>query len=491
MIITYCIAIIFVLFDWTPDGLCLNLNTGNQDITCRSVLKRGLRIGPGVLKETTDLKCRIVHGTKSSREKDCVLTIRNTTRHYVHLANRNCDISNVTYFGSILDCVVSDERTSHRFYGTSIRFGESKKIPSKYIVHFIDSVMGNSSILNGFNTRRLRRGPDARFWNVFICSKRFNANIQAKNNERSRGVKNVFHKLVQREKRHILGHTNNATAFRGYLQPNSTVISQVTPPRRTPIFPVTSQNVTVASRSASELLESCPRSVLVKNSTVFVTPTIAGTPHVESSVATSKLTSVSQVSATIDALLLRNHTRFAQTSNAGSAATLALNANATRTVAQEKTSTNYGTYIYSDSLVSIVSTRKDSAFIANLGCATVVEHFSTESAHVSRNVCGTATSSRPTPRDHSTKPKALYIGLIAGGAVIFSIIIGVALFRCVRRYRRIQGLRRKAKHISYFNRFDCSSPWDEPDRFGGSKLSVFTLKNSKFDIDWESTHDTK
>jgi hypothetical protein len=91
----------------------------------------------------------------------------------------------------------------------------------------------------------------------------------------------------------------------------------------------------------------------------------------------------------------------------------------------------------------------------------------------------------------NTKYNELYIGLIAGGGVVLFIIICVAMCLLIRRYRRIQALRRTAKHISYFNRFDCSSPWDEPDRFGGSKLSVFTLKNSKFDIDWDSTHDSK
>ena len=487
MIATYWTATIFVLFDWASDGLCVNLNPGDKDIVCHRIRKHGPRIGPVVQKGTTDLKCRIILSIELNGEKNCVLTILNTTRHYVHLANRNCDIENDKYFGSKLNCVVSNEPTSQRLFDTSIKFGKSKKNSSKYIVHFIKSVGNasmNSSTFN--NTRYLRRSTnlDIRYWNVLICRKRIGSKKREKNNETWRGVDDVFDKPLQRDRRNILGHVN-ATAFPGYFL-TATVIPTVTP-RFTATAQkssVTSQNLKVASQSATR----CRRSMVVNRSTIFVAPTVVGTPHVGSFVATSKLTPVSPISTT---MMLRNHTRFAQTNNL-SATTLELNATATRRVAQpENRTTINATFIYTDRLVSVVSTRQGSALIANIGCESFTKIFSTESTYVPTKICGTPTSRGPTPDDQNSKPTKLFIGLIAGGAVFFSIIIGVAIFRLVRRYRRIQGLRKKAKHISYFNRFDCSSPWDEPDRFGGSKLSVFTLKNSKFDIDWESTQDTK
>jgi hypothetical protein len=485
MNVTCWTVIIFVLSKWPPNGLCLSFNVGNKGFICRAVSKpHDPWIGTNVVKKTSDLKCWIIAMIGQARGKRCVLlTILNTTRNYVyvHLTSRNCDIPHVKYSGSEIHCIFPNEER-HPLNGASTKF---RKISTKHPVYFINSsglirnaIFMGSRKSNGFNAEALgwRTKLGTRYSNVFICSERDGSIGREERDESSRRKDRVFGKILVRKRRNIL--ENSTTAFSTYYRNTVIASDPITPP-----LTKTVQNPITLPRRATEVWNSCPQSVVVNCSTIFITPTVVGTRHAGSLVATGKLTPLKHFSATP---LLRNNTLVAQTSHLGSAPTLALNATSTGIIAHPEERPQNATYIYDENLVAVICTTQGSAFITTLGCATVTSVTTTSST--AKPTLRTTTES---DKSDNTKQTKLYVGLIAGGGVLLFIIICIALFLFVRRYRRIKALRRKAKQISYFNRFDCSSAWDEPDRFGGSKLSVFTLKNSKFDIDWESTHDSK
>ncbi len=485
MIVTFWTVIIFVLFNWTPNGLCLNFNVDKEVFICRAVLRHDPWIGTNVLKKTADLKCWRIPLVGQTGKTECVLTTLNNTRYYVHLTSRNCDIVRIKYSGSEFRCSLPDEEARLLLNGTSKKIGKFTKISSKYIVYFINSTRVKYAISG---SRRFKWGTklERRHWNVFTCSKLEDSIRRKKREVPLRSEDTVFGKTFVRERRNILGNYNNSTAFSAYFSHTSSIISQQVRPLLTPSVQsstVTSRNVTVPSRSATDVWDLCRQSY-VNRTAIFVPPTLVGAQHAATSLAATSQVIPTTYFATTS--MLRNNTHTVATHHLGSAATLPLNATSTWTVAHFEKRTVNATY--SNGSVSVMYTTQGSTFRTTLRCDTVTQTLiTTKESLTTPNSTPTLT----TTAGDDTKHKQLYVGLIAGGGVVLTIIICIALFLLVRRYRRIQALRRTAKQISYFNRFDCSSPWDEPDRFGGSKLSVFTLKNSKFDIDWESNHDGK
>ena len=466
-------TLIFVLLNCPPNGLCLNYDVASKaELFCRAVPW----IGPIIRRKTTaHLQCwRIPLVERTGREL-CVLTKLDTTRNYVHLFCRNCDTTNDKFSLSQHQCVVSNEEEWFFRSGASKRVGNF----TKYIVHFInrtkhiDYAMLCSSSFNDLEWRT-RFGP--KYSRVFICS-RGNDSITWKRNEALKTTDKDDDRTFARVRRNVLGNDNYSTTFQSYSTPfpnHTNTHSQPLTPSRTVQSPaVTSRNASVG--------DLCTRTVIVDCSTIFTTPTVVSTQ--QSSVGTRQLTSLTYFTTA----MLRNSTHVTERSYWSSASKLASNTTSrlaiTTSAAHLENSTQNTPTIANINNGSITVTC--TSFITRFRCSSVTPN---DPASPPRSNLPTT---RMTTSAGNTKYNELYIGLIAGGGVVLFIIISVAMCLLIRRYRRIQALRRTAKHISYFNRFDCSSPWDEPDRFGGSKLSVFTLKNSKFDIDWDSTHDSK
>ena len=465
-------TIIFVLLNCPPNGLCLNFNVASEvKLVCRVVPFIGGIVG----RKITYLQCWRKPFLGRTRGIQCVATKLNTSRIYVQFICRNCDTASNKFSLSKHHCILPNEEALLR-NSASKRNGNL----TNYIVHFINRTKRVDNVilcLQKFNRFKWRT-TDTKYWNVFISSKRDASITSSKKNVSWKRTDKIYDKVLARKRRHILGNYTNSTTFLTYSRPINITSHSVTPSR-------TVQSPSVTSRSVSDLSDFCPQSVIVDCSTISVTPTVVGTRHAESLVGTSQLTALTQFTTIA---MLRNSTYVAEAGYSSSASKLALNASLTLISAQSENSTQNATpfaYNINNGSITVTCTTQGFAFTTSFRCP-IITPTDLESLSTTNLPSTTVT----TTSRQDTKFKPLYIGLIAGGAVILSIIICIAMVLLIRRYRRIQALRRTAKQISYFNRFDCSSPWDEPDRFGGSKLSVFTLKNSKFDIDWDSTHDT-
>ena len=466
-------TIIFVLLNCPPNGLCLNFNvTSEVKLVCRVVPF----IGSVVERKTTYLQCWRKPFLGRTGGMQCVATKLNKSRIYVHFNCRNCNTASNKFSLSKHRYILPNEEAFLR-NSTSKKRGNL----TNYIVHFLNRTKRvDNAILclqkfNGFKWRTI----DIKYWSVFICSKRDASITRSKKNVSWKKTDKIYDKVLARKRRHILGNYTNSTTFLTYSRYINITSHQVTPLQ-------TVQSPSVTPRSVSDLRDLCSQSVIVDCSTISVTRTVVGTRHVENLVGTSQLTSLTHFTTTV---MLRNSTHVAEAGYSSSASKLASYATSRLISAQSENSTQSATplaYNINNGLITVTCSTQGFAFTTSFPCHIVTPTLSETSPTPNLTPTTMTTTSH-----QGTKFKPLYIGLIAGGAVILFIIICIAMVLLIRRYRRIQALRRTAKQISYFNRFDCSSPWDEPDRFGGSKLSVFTLKNSKFDIDWDSTHDTK
>ena len=467
MIASFWTVIIFVLFNWSPNGLCLNSTAGNEGSSaCRAVFQLNPWIKNTFQKKIIVIKCWPIQ-----------FRTLNGARERLRLKMRNFDKPNFIIFHLKsyrleFHCVAANQEARNNLYNTFTR--RFKKYSLKHIVCFKNSTVFTRNVILGlssFNARPLRRLGDLKTkqWRDFFRDTA-SSFITRKKTEKRINAQEMFNKKHPRHKRNSSGNERNATAFTKFFLNTNTTAYPVTPSLVTTVHSVsvTSGNITWSSRSSTDL---CPRSVVVNHSTIFVTPAVMEVGSTRRLVATSKLTLVTQFSATVNSTV---------------APTMALNATTTSVLTHINSSSINATYIYKNHLVSILQTKHSYVFITTLSCATVSPSFTTLRSSQTRNI--TPTASTTTYKDD--KKDRLYIGLISAGGAVFSIIILIGLFYFIRRYRRIKALRRKTKHLSYFNRYECSSPWDEADRFG-SKLSVFTLKNSKFDIDWEPSQDTK
>ena len=463
-------TIIFVLLNCPPNGLCLNFDVASEvKLVCRVAPFIGSIVG----RKTTYLQCWSKPFLGRTGGMQCVATKVNTSRIYVHLICRNCDTASNKFSSSKHHCILYNEEAL-------LRNSISKKNGNftNYIVHFINRtkrVDNEILCLQKFNGVKWRP-IDIKYWRVFICSKRDASITRGKKNVPWKRTGKIYDKVLARKRRHILGNYTNSTTFLTYSRHINLTSHQVTPS-------LTVQSPSVTSQSVSDLRDLCPQSVIVDCSTISVTPTVVGSRYGESLAGTSQLRSLTHFTTTV---MSRNSTHGAEAGYSSSVSKLATNA--TSSPPSENTTQNTTPFAYNinHGLITVTCTTQGFAFTITFRCPIVTPTDPKSSSTPNLSPTTMTTTSR-----QDTKFKPLYIGLIAGGAVILFIIICIAMVLLIRRYRRIQALRRTAKQISYFNRFDCSSPWDEPDRFGGSKLSVFTLKNSKFDIDCDSTHDTK
>lgn len=480
MILIFSTVIIFVFFEWHPNALGLNVNVGAHDFICRSVLKRDPRTESNVLDQSSGLKCWTVRIFDERRQRQCVLKILNTTREYLYFTNLNCEILNSRL---AFNCILFRKEARYYLNSTWTIF----QLPSNNFVLYVNStgiarnsINSSSNRFNDYNTASPRRHSNLNRVNVdvFICNKQNEKVGQKKNKKSWQRVNaqqgNVFGKIFVRNRRNILGNFSGATAFSKYFHSQMTMTREVA-------LSTSAQSPVVTVPMLSNL---CPRSVVVNRSTIYITPTLVAATYVGSSVSTQK-----RVSTHFRATpMLRPTTLVGNTTQSSFSgkptATFVLNSTSTWIVAHSRYRSMNATFRHH--LGSLQYITQGSAFIASVSCATVSQLSTT-----SRESSKTPTSRTTTTDKDDTTHKTLYLGLIAGGGAVLFIIICIAMFLLVRRYRRVKALRREAKQISYFNKFDCSLAWDEPDRFGGSKLSVFTLKNSKFDIDWESTNDTK
>ena len=277
-----------------------------------------------------------------------------------------------------------------------------------------------------------------------------------------------------RQRRDISGDFSASYAYFAYFSSRSTDVSST---------PVTSANTRPSQSPQSVIsLVWCPQNAVIDSSTIYLRKSAPGEQFRGTIVPVSNLTPMSRVDMQQPTL------KMSPGSVGSTAPSLETMAKATSSNLSQLRTNTPNIFIYSSRLVSIVHSASNSsyAFITTWHCATVNTHSSSSSLTDGQMQPTTATSSPKSSRDVKVK---WVMALAVTGGVIFAFILIIVLIALVRRYRRIQSLRRKAKQISYFNRYDCSSAWDEP--FGGSRLSVFTLKNSKFDIDWDTPNEGK
>ena len=440
MIVAFSRIIIFALSIWLPCGLCLNFGVGNNLLTCRATLKRERRFGPGVPRKKTVLRCLVMseNGQAGSEEPRCAFQIQNLTRHHVKLTGGNCKIDQVKYSGVDLQCSVKNvgrKTATQPSEASTLKFGALRK---KYIVYFINSTQRirnpilRMKRIHVFDSRRgtKKKKRDSAF---LLCSKLYGLIGRERRRLHLRSRRKEFGEIIVRKKRHTLANFSSSSAFPSYF-PHIARTLLVTPP------------LTRAVRTLTEVSDLCPRSVVVNRSTIFLTPTIIVTQQAGSPVATSRLVVVTYFTSTQG---LRN-TSVTRTSHLRSLPTLALNASRSSGIlAHLNQSAQNLTHFHNAPLVSpVVHASRDHAPVVMLVCATVAQLLTTTQKE--------KPTMSTTRGEVDTKNAKLYIGLIASGGVVLSVIICGALFLLVRRYRRVQALRRKAKQISYFNKFDCS-----------------------------------
>lgn len=287
--------------------------------------------------------------------------------------------------------------------------------------------------------------------------------------------KKILAKKSLRKRRHVLGNTSSSYTYSAYFSsPHAVNVSPVRLP------------VTLTLPSPQQPSIYCPQSAVINGTTIILATPAAGEQFSGTLVSTGKLTPFLKA---VDMLQSRPSTSIAHsvqaTSSFGGVQIGARGTPFASDVAQMRTTTANATFIYNSRLVTVVYTASNSsyAFITTWNCATV-----TPNESESRGATPTDTPN-PSETNPPRKKMNLVVGLAIGGGIVLGFLLIAVLTVLIRRYRRVRGVRKKAKQISYFNRYDCSAAWDEP--FGGSRLSVFTLKNSKFDIDWETPNEGK
>ncbi|XP_046845058.1 uncharacterized protein LOC124438905 [Xenia sp. Carnegie-2017] len=260
----------------------------------------------------------------------------------------------------------------------------------------------------------------------------------------------ITHEILKRNKRNILGNRQNTTTFPKHFHNTSSYTNDVT--RQT----TTAQNKMLIT--SSEITTFCNNSLPIISSTI--------TSYL-STINRSHQTQVISPSSNVFASMLHNLTGH----------------KASNYLSKTTSVTKVNSAIHSNS--RITATKSTITTSKNLQQSCITQPYVTTTK--------IKPSQMTTKRNNimTRKQNKLFVGLIAGGCVVSSIIIAIAMFLLVKRYKRIQAKRRTEKQISYFNRYEGTSPWDESEQFRDSKLSVFTLKDSKFDIDWDSSNDIK
>lgn len=432
--------IIFLIFQWLSSGHGLNLNItfdgGGINAFCRFIFKYDAKDTVILKRKIFKLKRDVISESKNFK---CVLCRLNSTRNYAATKRTICHIIYHSLYHAL------QNQDVHRQWIISAK--GSRTFLGYHNVYFVISTEFINSRLSSLGVGKRRARTKTRVSRVIFLSVYW---IQRNKNISRLDKDKITHEILKRNKRNILGNHQNTTTFPKHFHNTSSYTNDVT--RHT----ATAQNK--MSITSSEIITFCNNSLPVISSTI--------TSYL-STINRSLQTQVISPSSNVFTSMLHNLTSH----------------RASNYLSKTTSETKVNSAIHSNS--RITATKSTITTSKNLQQSCITQSYVTTTK--------IKPSQMTTKRNNimTRKQNKLFVGLIAGGCVVTSIIIVIAMFLLVKRYKRIQAKRRTEKQISYFNRYEGTSPWDESERFRDSKLSVFTLKDSKFDIDWDSSNDIK